>query len=98
MNATDNGREARSRAARRLRKLTIGTAALGVAATGGFGWLAAVTYSGATTSVTTAAITMPAATSAATGATSSTTSGTTTAAVPSVTAAQGIAHASTGGS
>ena len=58
MNATDNGREARSRAARRLRKLTIGTAALGVAATGGFGWLAAVTYSGSTTAAT-AAFTVP---------------------------------------
>ena len=39
MNTIDNGRtEARSRANRRLRRMTIGTAMLGVAATGSFGW------------------------------------------------------------
>lgn len=96
MNATDNGREARSRAARRLRKLTIGTAALGMAATGGFGWLAAVTYSGSTTAAT-AAFTVPSTASTTVGATTSGASGTTTT-VPTVTAAQGNAHASTGGS
>ena len=45
MNTTDNGRtEARSRANRRLRSMTIGTTALGIAATGSLGWLAAATY------------------------------------------------------
>ena len=49
MNSNDNGRaEARSLANRRLRRLTIGTAMLGVAATGTIGLLAAVTYDGAT--------------------------------------------------
>ena len=48
MNTTDNGRtEARSRANRRLRRMTIGTTMLGVAATGSIGWLAAATYDGA---------------------------------------------------
>ena len=109
MNATDNGREARSRATRRLRRLTIGTAALGVAATGGFGWLAAMTYDGAavtaTTTTTTTTVTNPAATGSATtstpaGTTSSSSTSTTygTVTVPTVQAASGPAHASTGGS
>ncbi len=37
----------RSRATQRLRNLTIGTAAVGLVATAGFGWLAAMTYDGA---------------------------------------------------
>ena len=41
--------EARSRAGRRLRNLTIGTAILGVAATGALGWVAAGTPVGAST-------------------------------------------------
>jgi hypothetical protein len=105
MNANENGREARARNAKRLRKLTIGTAILGVAATGGFGALAAVTYDG-TTAATTIAYT-----TAATGSTTGTTSapatgtatpaGTTTAtatAAPAVTTTTGTAHVSTGSS
>ena len=53
MNTNDNRREARVRAAMRLRKLTIGTALIGVAATGGFGALAAVTYGGTSTTIST---------------------------------------------
>ncbi len=57
MNSNDNGRaEARSQANRRLRRLTIGTAMLGVAATGTIGWLAAATYDGVTAAGTETAI------------------------------------------
>jgi len=105
MNTTDNGRaEARSRANRRLKRMTIGTALAAVAATGGFGWLAAATYNGASTDATTAAVTTKTTSAAAdtaanssTGASTSTSTGTTTTA-PVVSAAQGVAHASTGGS
>ena len=38
---------ARNRATRRLRTLTIGTTLAGVAASAGFGWVAAATYAGA---------------------------------------------------
>jgi hypothetical protein len=49
MNANAGGRiRARSRADRRLRALTIGTAVLGAAATGAFGYAAAITYTGTT--------------------------------------------------
>ena len=41
MSTNDNGRaEARTRANRRLRRMTIGTTMLGLAATGTLGWLA----------------------------------------------------------
>ena len=93
MNTNENGREARVRAARRLRKLTIGTAIMGVAATGGFGALAAVTYDGASNTALT--------TTAATGTTSAgstTTTTTTTQAAPTVTTTTGTAHVSSGGS
>jgi len=88
MNAIDSAREARSQNLARLRKLTIGTAALAVTATSGFGWLAAMTYAGATTSATTTAF-----------ATTSTTSGTTSAvAAPAITSTTSAAHVSSGGS
>ena len=49
MNANSGARiRARSRAESRLRAMTIGTAVLGVAATGAFGWAAAITYDGKT--------------------------------------------------
>ena len=49
MNAQTGGRvRARSRADRRLRAMTIGTAMLGVAATGALGWAAAITFDGKT--------------------------------------------------
>ena len=96
MKTTDNGRDARSQAARRLRNLTIGTAVLGVVATAGLSAIASATNDGA-----------PATTSTATTSTTTTSSGTTstrttstgtTSATPAVTAATGTGHASTGGS
>ena len=57
MNTIDNKREARSQALKRLRTITIGTAVLGVAATAGFGTLAAVTYTGASPNATVATTT-----------------------------------------
>jgi hypothetical protein len=103
MNATDLPREARSRNLARLRKLTIGTAALGVAATSGFGWLAAMTYAGATTTATTTAYTT------ASGATTTSTMTSTSAAsssspvssavsAPAVTSSSGFGHVTSGGS
>ena len=107
MNTTDNGRAlARSRANKRLRNLTIGTAVFGVAATGGLGWLAAVTYDGSSAGATSAVVLTTTAdnpaTSNSTGATRTSTAATATApaatATPVVTAAGGTAHATTGGS
>jgi hypothetical protein len=43
--------QARSRADRRLQSMTLGAAALGIAATGAFGYAAALTYTGKTTTV-----------------------------------------------
>ena len=86
MNTNENRREARVRATMRLRKLTIGTAIIGIAATGGFGALAAVTYGGAfTTSFTT------------TGTTANTTR-TTAQSAPGVGTTTRTAHVSSGGS
>jgi hypothetical protein len=87
MNTTATAREARTRNLARLRTLTIGTAVLGVAATTGFGYLAAVTYGGA------------AATTATTAATTATTNGTSffgTATTVTTTTRKG--HVSSGGS
>jgi hypothetical protein len=104
MNANDTAREARSRNLARLRRLTIGTAALSVAATGAFSFLAAATYTGSITSAVTAAYT----TSGAAGSSSSSTttsgatlaSGTssTAATTPAVTSGSGVAHVASGGS
>ena len=97
MKTTDNGRAlARSRANKRLRNLTIGTAMLGVAATGSLGWLAAMTYDGSNattaamesltaTGVTTAAGTTATATTATTTTTASTTTTSATATAPAAT-------------
>ncbi len=84
MKTNDNGRGARVRAARRLRTMTIGTAILGVAATGSFGVLAAITYDGTSTSTTSALTTQA--------------TGTTAQAAPIVTSTTRIAHVSSGGS
>ncbi len=94
MNTTDTAREARSRNLARLRKMTIGTAALSVAAVSGFGFLAAATYTG------TAATTAYTTTVSTTGTVSSSAATTTTAATsaPVVTAGSGFGHASSGGS
>ena len=94
MNTTDTAREARTRNLARLRKLTIGTAALGVAATTGFGYLAAMSYDGTTTTAATTAYMTTA--SAATATTSTTTTSATSA--PAVTSTTSAAHTSTGGS
>ena len=97
MNTNDQRTEARSRANRRLRRMTIGTAILGVAATGGLGWASALTYNGALTqSALTAAVTT-ATVDNATQATSGTSSSTSTVA-PTVASTTGQAHVSTGGS
>jgi hypothetical protein len=99
MSTTNNGRDARTDAARRLRNLTIGTAVLGVVATGGLGALAAVTIDGSDTSV--AAVVTTAAGATATPTPASTTSATTpatTTSAPVVTAVTGPGNASTGGS
>jgi hypothetical protein len=108
MNTTDNPRvEARSRALRRLRRITIGTTILGVASTGAFGLVAAATYdgSGATAVVDTAAITGTTSTATATTSVTATATATTTttntsasSAAPTVTSVSGGAHVSTGGS
>ena len=90
MKTTDNRREARSRANRRLRNLTIGTAVFGVVATGGLTALAAATTSGGATPSTVTAST--------TATTSPPTTTTTTAGAPVVSAASGPGVATTGGS
>ena len=89
MKTNDNGRaEARSRADRRLRRITIGTAVLGVVATGSLGGLAAFTYDGTSdTSSALAAVTMDATTTTTTTAATPTTSTSTATATPSATAA-----------
>ncbi len=107
MHDIDTAREARSRNLARLRKLTIGTAALGVAATSGFGWLAAMTYTGTVTAATTAYTSSVASTAAGTtsgAATTSTTAAATSAATstataaPTVSSTSGTAYVSSGGS
>lgn len=91
MNTNDTRPAARFRATRRLRTMTIGTALVGLAATGGLGWVAAATYSGSTTrSDLTAAIVSRTVTDNGAGFSTGTT--------PSVSAAVGRAHTTTGGS
>jgi hypothetical protein len=97
MNSNDNGRiEARSRANRRLRRMTIGTTMLGVAATGSIGWLAAATYDGAfaagTETANVAGVHSPA--TSTTGATATPTA----TPAPTVSTTTGNAHVSSGGS
>ncbi len=106
MNNTDNGRTlARSRANRRLRNLTIGTAAFGIAATGSLGWLAAMSYDGSTSVATTAVAgttadssTTTATAATPTPATTTTSAGAAATAAPVVTTTSGTGHATTGGS
>jgi hypothetical protein len=106
MHDIDTAREARSRNLARLRKLTIGTAALGVAATSGFGWLAAMTYTGTVNAATTAytsTVSSAAAgtTSSGSGSTANAATGATTSSsavtAPTVTVS-GTAHVASGGS
>ena len=101
----------RDRAVARLRAITIGTSLASIAAVGGFGAMAALTYDGTSIGATTAAVvtadnattTSTTGTSSTTGTTTSTTTTTTsgatsvpTMAVPA--AATGTAHAATGSS
>ncbi len=97
MNTIDHGRDGRSRAAHRLRNLTIGAAVFGVAATGALSVVAAGTQSATGTTITPVVVTTagdesPAATSPADSTTGAATS------APAVTGSPGPGHASTGGS
>jgi hypothetical protein len=104
MNSPDPRAEARNRANRRLRRMTIGTGALAVASVGLFGATAAFTNDGTPTTAGTLALarTRAGSTSSdtdsgtATPSTTSSSSSSTTA--PAVTSTSGTAHASTGGS
>ena len=104
MSTTDPRVEARARANRRLRRMTIGTTALGIAATGALGWTAAVSYDGGSTSssdvalVTTTGTASPSATSSASSTSSSSSSSTSTSTAPIVSSGSGTAQATTGGS
>ncbi len=99
MNTTDTRAAARSRATRRLRTITIGTAMLSVAATGALGWAAAATYNGSTAgSGLTAGVVTTTVSDGGTSTTAATAAPTAVATAPPVTTAIGNAHASTGGS
>jgi hypothetical protein len=101
----------RDRAIARLRAITIGSSIASIAAVGGFGAVAALSYGGASTDITTAAVTTAGSTTTTDGGTS-TTSGTTTTtgttttnstttttqATAAPTATTGTAHAVTAGS
>ena len=96
----------RDRAVARLRALTIGTSIASVAAVGGFGAMAALSYGGTSTDITTAAVTAAGSTTTTDGRTSTTTGTTTTTnstttttqATAAPTATTGTAHAVTAGS
>lgn len=97
MSTNDNGRaEARSRANRRLRRMTIGTTMVGVVATGTFGWLAGATYDGATSIGAETAIVADSTSASTDTATRSSTAAAAT--TPTVTTTTGSGHASSGGS
>jgi hypothetical protein len=106
MNTPDPRAEARNRANRRLRRMTIATAALGLASVGLLGATAAFTNAGAQTSAGTLALvvsgdagstsTDPASATATPSTTTSSSSSSTT--TPTVSGTSGTAHASTGGS
>jgi hypothetical protein len=101
MNTPDPRAEARNRANRRLRRLTIGTAAVGMASVGLLGATAAFSYDGTQATRTIALVVTGDAGStstdtASTAGTSTSSSATTT--TPTVTSTAGTVHASTGGS
>jgi hypothetical protein len=96
MNTIHNGRDARSDAARRLRNLTIGTAVLGVVATGGLAAMAATTNDGSDMSTSAVVTTAAGSTAAPTPATTASTA--TMPSTPVVNTATGPGNASTGGS
>jgi hypothetical protein len=99
----------RDRAVARLRALTIGSSIASIAAVGGFGFMAAHSYAGASTDITTAAVTTVGSTTTTDGGTSATTATTgtstatsstttTTQATAAPTATTGTAHAVTASS
>jgi hypothetical protein len=96
----------RDRAVGMLRALTIGSSLASIAAVGGFGAMAALSYHGTSTDITTAAVTAAGSTTTTDGGTSTTTDGgtstnsttTTTQATAAPTATTGTAHAVTAGS
>jgi len=89
----------RDRAIARLRTLTIGTSIAGLAAVGGFGAIAAMSYDGSATDITTAAVvTADDGTTDAAATTTTTISTTTVQATVAPTATTGTAHAATGSS
>jgi hypothetical protein len=103
MNTLDPRAEARNRANRRLRRMTIGTTVLGVASVGILGATAAFTYDGtfsagdAVALVETGATSETTTTRAATAtSTPSTTATSTSATNHTVSSSSGSAHASTG--
>ena len=108
MNTLDPRAEARNRANRRLHRMTIGTAALGVASVGILGATAAFSYDGtqATSDAVALAVTGDAGTTSSTDTASATAtptrkssgSSSSTTTTPAVTSTSGTAHASTGGS
>jgi hypothetical protein len=98
----------RDRAIGRLRTITIGTSLASLAAVGGFGAVAAATYTGGSADLTTAAITTTAGTTDTSSSVSTTTSTATTSTsgssgvqatpAPTTTTSSGTTHATTGGS
>ena len=95
----------RDRAVGRLRALTIGSSIASIAAVGGFGTMAALSYHGTSTDITTAAViaagsttTTDGGTSTTTGTTTTNSTTTTTQATAAPTATTSSAHAVTAGS
>ena len=98
----------RDRAVARLRALTIGSSIASIAALGGFGAMAALSYHGPSTDITTAAVTAAGSTTTTDGGTSTTTgttstnstttTTTTTQATAAPAATTGTAHAITAAS
>ena len=100
MSTPDPRAEARNRASHRLRRMTVGTAALGVASVGLFGATAAFSNDGthAAAGTVALAVTAGAGTTTASTDTSSGSSSSSTSTSTTVAGSSGTAHVSTGGS
>jgi hypothetical protein len=113
MNTPEARAEARNRANRRLRRMTVGATALGIAATGALSLTAALSYDGKTStgdavalaltgdtgsSSTSSGGTSSSGTASATATPSTSSGSSSTSTTPSVTSSSGSRHASTGGS
>ncbi len=101
MNTPEARADARNRANRRLRRITVGTTALGIAATGLLGMTAAFANDGSSTTPGAVALVVPGKTGTSSGSSTATTatSGASSASTaPSVRGTARTAHASTGGS